>query len=449
MTPEPEKPTVTAIAPVTAIQPAPRVPLQDMLALVRDTELVAIYGREIVLAQLAVNRFDQDWRMALVFAKSGLFTDAQAVEQAMTKVQLGRSWNMEAADAMQHIYFVNGKPAVQNEYLAAKMRDAGIDWQIEWHRDSAGLCVGVTLWPARRVTELSDKDGNIVKVQWKPIMERQAGKEIPASVSFTKIDADRVKVKEDGKWIPLSQKSTYQSFPDDMYFWRAIARLRRRYATNVLSGAMVREEAEDTAPPQIEAPMREKQTAAPSEFMSGRQAKRRAGTEEIVTAALVDSGLATQESAPADSPFPVRPWKNREHMEQMLAVQKFRVGVDAYAKAAASTGVTSDMKPESDIALMFYATVKAMPDEEPASVAIPASTPTAPLPWADFTSMTNAFRIQRDRIGASEFERILNSKPGFTFNKDSSGDPVALAIYRDMEAVMVRPAVPEKSKKLF
>ena len=186
MTPEPN--TALTPTPQTQVAPIPRVPLNDMLALVRDTELIATYGREIIESQLAINRFDQDWRLARVFAESGLFADAAQVNQAMTKVQLGRSWKMDAADAMQHIYFVNGKPAVQNEYLGAKMRDSGLTWDIEWHREK-DICTGVTLWPKRLG----------VTGTFEPIMERSQGREIPASVSFTKADADRVKGKEDGK----------------------------------------------------------------------------------------------------------------------------------------------------------------------------------------------------------------------------------------------------------
>ena len=458
-----------------AVAPIPRVPLNEMLALVRDTELVATYGREIIESQLAINRFDQDWRLARVFAESGLFADAQAVNQAMTKVQLGRSWNMEAADAMQHIYFVNGKPAVQNEYLGAKMRDAGLDWDIEWHRDAAGLCTGVTLWPRRLMLE-----------GWKPIMERAAGKDIPASVSFTKADADRVRVKEDGKWIPLSEKSTYKSFPDDMYFWRAIARLRRRYATNILSGVMTRDEADDIAPPQIEAP-RERQTVAPTELTPGRQARRRAGAEDVVGTVKPEPATAGDgtkpeppasettvpdaETKPATPPAEL-PWKGgKPGMDQVLGALRIHVGPKSYMDAMASGGwVESDMKPEGGASVKFYERLRALPPEPAAPTASRAApgiidfialalppepaAPTAPvaplftgeaLPWVDQPSMIAAFRVQRELIGVLEFEKILNSKAGFTFGNSSWEDATALEIYRAMVAA---PAA-EKPKKLF
>ena len=59
--------------------------------------------------------------------------------------------------------------------------------------------------------------------------------------------------------------------------------------------------------------------------------------------------------------------------------------------------------------------------------------------------MIAAFRVQRERIGVPEFERVLNSKTGFTFGASSWEDATALEIYRAMVAA---PAA-EKPKKLF
>lgn len=394
MTPEsPDKPNAVSVITQPPVQPAPRVPLNELLATIRDTDLVNAYGREIIESQLAVNRFDQDWRLARVFAESGLFADAQQLNQAMTKIQLGRSWNMDAADAMQHIYFVNGKPAVQNEYLGAKMRDAGLDWDVEWHTKD-GICEGCTLWPKRLTA-----DG------LKPIQEvigRNSDGSLkygPASVSFTKADADRVKVKEDGKWIPLSEKSTYKSFPGDMYFWRAIARLRRRYATNILSGVFTRDEAEEVTPA-VEAPPREKQSLDPAELTPAKAARRRGGVTEIPG---TEAPKAESEAKTAAEPAPEPP------------------------------------KQETTVP----------PLTEPSG----PPPPDAPaFPWDSQQSMNTKFRAQRDRIGADTFVRILNSVPGFMFGPDSWQDPVALKIYREMESATGEPAAPaaeQKPKKLF
>ena len=292
-------------------------------------------------------------------------------------------------------------------------------------------------------------------------MERAAGKDIPASVSFTKADADRVRVKEDGKWIPLSEKSTYKSFPDDMYFWRAIARLRRRYATNILSGVMTRDEADDIAPPQIEAP-RERQTVAPTELTPGRQARRRAGAEDVVGTVKPEpatAGDGTKPEPPSETtapsaetkpapPLAELPWKGgKAGMDQVLGALRIHVGPKAYMEAMVSGGwVEADLKPEGGASVKFYERLRALPPEPAAPTA-----PVAPLftgealPWVDQPSMIAAFRVQRELIGVLEFEKILNSKAGFTFGNSSWEDATALEIYRAMVAA---PAA-EKPKKLF
>lgn len=244
MTPTNEqKPPETALA----VQPVARPPLRELLQTLKDTDadLLKSFARDIIERDVAMALYDQDWQLARVMAQSAYFTDleganpGQSIAKAMTKIQLGRSWHMSPADSVQHVYVVNGRPAVQNEYLASQMRQAGIDWKIQWHKDKDGVCNGCTLWPMRLqpdgsyqpITEVEMRDGKLV--------------EVPASVSFTKAMADRVQVKEDGKWIALSEKSTYKAWPDDLYFWRAIARLRRRYCTNILNGVYTREEASE------------------------------------------------------------------------------------------------------------------------------------------------------------------------------------------------------------
>ncbi len=274
-----------------------RAPLREMLSLLKDAgpSFVEAYARDIIEREVAQARFDHNWRIARVFADSGLFTDSQAVSQAMTKIQLGESWNMPAADAMQHVYFVKGRPAVQNEYLAAKMRDAGLDWEIEWHRDGE-QCTGCTLWPSRLQT-----DGS-----WKPIMDREKGQMVPAHVTFTRPDAERA---------GLLKNDTYKNYADDMYFWRCIARLRRRYATNVLCGVMTRDEAQEI----------------PENVNHADSATREntAGLAEKLHAArqLTAASELTPNPTPVQSAGAVLPvWTDRNAMNAWLRMQRTRIG---------------------------------------------------------------------------------------------------------------------------
>ena len=218
-------------------------PMLEVLGILsKDADLAKIYAREVVQQEVARALYDQDGRLARVFAMSGYFDDIngstleQALSQAMTKIQLGRSWQMQPADAMQHVYFTNGKPNVQNEFLAARMRDYGLDWDIEWFRSDKGICIGCSLWMKRR---------NPATGLYEPIMERENGQSSQARVTFTKKDADEAMIWEKGKQIRLSEKWNYKSWPEDMYYWRCVARARRRYATNVLTGALTRDEADE------------------------------------------------------------------------------------------------------------------------------------------------------------------------------------------------------------
>lgn len=283
----PEQTTENANMALVAPKPvaiAPRASLRETLEILKDAGLMDAMGRELVEREVAAALYDQDFRVARMFAASGYFSDVkgededQSIAKAMTKLQLGRSWNMVPADAIQHIYLVNGRPAVQNEYLASKMRDAGLDWEIEWMRDANGDCIGCKLWPSRLSGVTTDG-----KTVYAAIMERVNGESVPASVTFTKAQADKIKVKEDSKWISLSEKSTYQAYAEDMYFWRCIARLRRRYATNVLSGVLTRSEAEEL--PSVEfqkaLPAPEPKPMEIPPMQPSRSARARAGSKDI------------------------------------------------------------------------------------------------------------------------------------------------------------------------
>lgn len=228
--------------------PAQRAPLREMLETLKDIDpaLVKTFAQQIVAREVAATLFDQDARLAQSFAMSGLFenlrgvTPQEAMCKAMSFVQLGRSWGMEPADALQYIQFYAGKPSVANEYIAAKMRDAGLDWRFKYHRDASGECIGCTLYPLRR-----QADGS-----YQPIMDiGENGEDVVASVSFRKTDAQRIRTKEYGKEITLDQKSTYQAFPEDLYYWKCIVRLKRRYCTNIFSAVPSQSEAEEMPVP--------------------------------------------------------------------------------------------------------------------------------------------------------------------------------------------------------
>ena len=219
------------------------------------------YAKQVVEGELAKDAFNQDQRLAKIFATSGVFadikgtTELQAIATAMTKIQLGRSWGMSPADAMQFIYFTNGRPAVMTEAFAAKLKEAGYDWDTAFHwavdKDrKTRRCVGCTILPKRWNPETKRYEQMMAKER----SDSGALQDVQLEVSFTKEDADGAMIWEKGKQIKLSEKWNFQSWSEDMYFWRALSRFRRRYAPNVLSGATTREEAEEVGTPQNATP---------------------------------------------------------------------------------------------------------------------------------------------------------------------------------------------------
>lgn len=239
----------------------PRSSNAELLALIVDNSAErTAFASKIVDAELYRDAFDQDWRAARVFAMSGVFKDItgttqnEAIATAMTKIRLGRSWGIGEADSMQFIFFNNGRPGVMNELVASKMLDAGYDWDIEWMtagevgkgETGKGKCIGCRLWLKRL-----GKGG-----EFSPVLDR-AGH--PVSEAFSKEDADTAMIWEKGKQIRLSDKWNFQSWPKDMYFWRALGRVKKFHCTNILRGAVpvaelydISDQQEISAPPPTE-----------------------------------------------------------------------------------------------------------------------------------------------------------------------------------------------------
>ncbi len=214
----------------------------QLLEIIGETELRQSYAKDLIAQEVSRDAFDQDWRLARVFAQSGIFeevknqTPEQAIATAMTKIRMGRAWGINEADAMRFIFFQNGKPSIENELIAAKLQQAGWDWDIEWSKDEkSSRCTGCKLWAKR-----ADPMG-----VYQPRLDKN-GKQV--SVEFTEAMASQVKIWEKGSQITLLEKWNYKSWPQDMYFSKAIARFKRRLAPGILSGAITKDEAEEMEP---------------------------------------------------------------------------------------------------------------------------------------------------------------------------------------------------------
>jgi hypothetical protein len=263
MQPQPESPSPADLAPAIQQPPAsapapipapadatrgPRITVADLAAL-PDSDRRNNWISALVDAEVARQNYAQDRALARDFAISGQFDDIkgssmeQAVATAMVKIQLGRGWGFNPADSMRQIYFANGRPSVENDIVASKLQQGGFDWDVEWLEDEIDhkgrkvkKCVGCRLWlkkwnsSAKCYQAMLDRNGDAI------------------SVSFTQYDADTAQIWEKGKQIPLSSKWNFQSWGRDMYYWRAISRVKKYHAPHILRGGVSRDEALEMIP---------------------------------------------------------------------------------------------------------------------------------------------------------------------------------------------------------
>jgi hypothetical protein len=259
MTPTSEQPQAELqTTPVAMAQQKPPRITADQLMLMTPGE-----RRDNLIAQLAEievarQTYAQYRAMAMDIMTSGSFSPNQQLRNnpqqllaLMTlKLMFGKNWGMSDADAISSIYIVNGKPAVENSIVASKLISIGIRWNpqflfedVEYKGIKLKKCIGCKLYLERwnRAAQVYD-----------PILEPVTGEQ--ASVTFTELDASTIEVREDNRTIKLSEKAMYKQWPQDMYFWRCIARVKKFYAPHVLRGGTIQEEALDIMPVEETAP---------------------------------------------------------------------------------------------------------------------------------------------------------------------------------------------------
>jgi hypothetical protein len=371
--------------PETALAPVQKsYPMREMLTILKETgdaELFRSFAHDIIEREVAQSRFGQDAQLARTFAESGAFDGIsgtnQGVALAMTKIQLGRSWNMAVSDAMKSLFFINGRPSVESSYLAAKMQDAGLSWDIAWDQDKDGTCTGCHLHLKRWNPDTKKYD---------PITGAVNGVTSQAVVSFTKRNADNAMVFEGGKKIRLSEKFNYQSWGEDMYFARCVSRVRTRYAPNVLSGVMTREESED---------------AGDGSKPSGAEVKTLEKAADISDRIRQQKALSAVPAATAQTKASPAP---------------------AAAAEPPAPGPTVNV-----------------PAAAPAQPAAPAPKPAVGVTWSDRTSMNSAFKQQQERIGRAAFDALV-SKNGIMFGSLKHDDPKAGQFYADLVGYVVGSA---------
>lgn len=190
---------------------------------------------------LETAQIEQDGRIAVMMYNAGLYNDlkdcspSQATARALVKIELGRTMGIGPFEAMNVIYFVNGRPSLDSGIRAARMKRAGYDWKVVQQDDKG--CILLLLKDGRYITRPVLKDGVI------QFDDKGNVKEEPVVISFLEADAQRA-------GLLTKSGSLYKTYPKIMYFNRAISGAQKTYAPEVLNGSdmVSREEAEEIEP---------------------------------------------------------------------------------------------------------------------------------------------------------------------------------------------------------
>lgn len=152
-----------------------------------------------------VQELEQLGRMC---AASGFFQDSRQAAQAMVKIAAGQELGLAPIQAMTGIHVINNRITLSANLMAALLRKAGYKWRIT--RFDAQECSLVMLDPS--------------------------GEELgPSSFSM-----------EDAKQAGCLKNPTWQKYPRNMLFARAISNAARWYAPEVTTGCYTPEEMGDS-----------------------------------------------------------------------------------------------------------------------------------------------------------------------------------------------------------
>lgn len=144
-----------------------------------------------------------------VLAKSGFFTDSREAAQCVTKILAGREMGIGPIAAMTGIYIVKGRVTLSANLMAAQIKRSGrYDYRVT-QLDEMGC--SITFFD----------QGERIGISTFTMKEAKAGK----------LDQDWD--KDSKSWKP---KATWQNFPRNMLFARAISNGAKWFCPDVFSG---------------------------------------------------------------------------------------------------------------------------------------------------------------------------------------------------------------------
>jgi len=140
--------------------------------------------------------------LATVMAQSGMFPDIKSASQGVVKILAGRELGFPPIASLRHIYMQNGHIGVQATLIASKIRSSGrYDYKVLTSNDET--CE----------IEITRKNGT----GWVSL----------GVVSFTMAEAKRAKL--------VRERGSYETYPPDMLFARAISRAQRRHCPDLFA----------------------------------------------------------------------------------------------------------------------------------------------------------------------------------------------------------------------
>ena len=256
--------SATAAAPAAALPPPPKVTQTDQVSTLLELIVDESDRRALVAQELTRLNFNQNYRLAEMFAAAGYFdsngynSPPMSAAQAMAKIAVGENWGLNPADSIRFIYIVGGKPSIEEAVFAARMQEAGWGWDIQFIGGQGSGCKGVRLF--------AEKDGRPVM---KPVRDDATGEIKPgadgkplmrqAFAEFTEEQAAQIKIWQNKQQVSLLNKSGPWSDGrrSNMYYWRALSQFRRWFCPQVMKGALLRDEAQDIIGPIHELPVYE------------------------------------------------------------------------------------------------------------------------------------------------------------------------------------------------
>jgi len=146
------------------------------------------------------------WQLAEGLYKSGMFPQVKNAYGAMTIIEYGRELGIQPVMALQTMSVVNGTICIESKALLAQAMSKGIKVKIK------------------------------EKTKEKSVIEFHR----PGQESFT----ETFTIK-DAQEIGLANKSNWRQYPEEMCYWRCVAKGLRAYAPDVLLGLYTIEEVKD------------------------------------------------------------------------------------------------------------------------------------------------------------------------------------------------------------